>query len=210
VIHVWGDGESSRVNCLTGAGVSQFRESLMAYTRSMPWFGEVLPSSWVQTKSAILELAGSRPFLAWQEYRRLAEQNKMLGHLLISGTRFLHETGVLRYFGNVDLVASTIEGRDDTETLDRNESSITDSLAGYAVIWHWGPKGFHCRQVFSQHDARKIYAGIDKGASRAIIRVMNSLFLESYFTGEEWPSRFISYFKSKFHFHGQAINKPST
>ncbi len=121
----------------------------------------------------------------------------MFGHLLISGTRFLHETGVLRYFGNIDLVASTIDSRYDAEFLDRNESGVSDSLVGYAVIWHWGPEGFQCKQAFSQHDARQIYAGIDPGASRAIIRVMNSLFLESHFTGEEWPPRFISHFKSK-------------
>ena len=56
VVRVLGDGESVRVNCLLGNGVSQLREMILETARSSPWFAERLPSSFVAVKAAAARL----------------------------------------------------------------------------------------------------------------------------------------------------------
>jgi hypothetical protein len=56
---------------------------------------------------AILELADAKDFkkstLDWDEYKNLAGKHGLEGNMLVVATRFLHETGIIRYFGDLGM-----------------------------------------------------------------------------------------------------------
>jgi hypothetical protein len=99
-------GESARVDCLSGDGVAEFRAALLRFSAGVPWHREALPASWVRTRAAVLALAAARPFVDWAEYAALAEREGLRPPLLASCTRFLHDTGALRFFGRPDAAAA--------------------------------------------------------------------------------------------------------
>jgi hypothetical protein len=102
-LNIFREGQSARVNCLSGAGIMELRKSLISFTCSMPWYRESLPGSWIRTQEAIqTEAKGGKAFLDWSAYAEIAKLCGLTDAMLISGTKFLHETGVIRYFGNLD------------------------------------------------------------------------------------------------------------
>jgi GTPase SAR1 family protein/tetratricopeptide (TPR) repeat protein len=102
LLKVLNDGESLRVNCLLGEGVATLREQLISFTQSMPWFKEQLPKSFISVRTSVSNMVkeGTR-FIPAREWVYLARSHGMIGSMLQVGTRFLHDTGVLRFFGDV-------------------------------------------------------------------------------------------------------------
>ena len=100
---IWDDGESVRVNCLSGHGIQDLRDALMAFTRRMPWYKEALPASWIQLQDSLHKRSrddATSPFLSWQDYQNTALSLSVPQSMLRSVTRFLHDTGCIRYFGD--------------------------------------------------------------------------------------------------------------
>jgi ankyrin repeat protein/Ca2+-binding EF-hand superfamily protein/GTPase SAR1 family protein len=113
LLHVLDEGESQRVDCLKGVGVNELRKKLIEFTRTMPWYGERLPRSWIDTQDAILKCQHGKTSLPWGEYEELARTSGLEGDMLKVATRFLHETGTIRYFGQLGEVDPEV-----SETLD--------------------------------------------------------------------------------------------
>jgi hypothetical protein len=109
VLSLWGQGESLAVNCLSGDGIPRLREELIAIAKSMPWYGESLPASWMvlkeQLKSRERNEDGSRvPSLSWTEYSSMALDPpcSIPQDALSSATKFLHDSCVIRHFEEAD------------------------------------------------------------------------------------------------------------
>ena len=98
---IFNDGESIRVNCLMGHGIASLRENLFLYIQSMPWYNESLPYSWVSTMNVLdVEAKAGKRFLSRLEFDRIANENSLTGEMLPIALKFMHETGVVRYFGD--------------------------------------------------------------------------------------------------------------
>jgi GTPase SAR1 family protein/tetratricopeptide (TPR) repeat protein len=102
LLKVFDDGESLRVNCLLGEGIATLREQLISFTQSMPWFQEKLPKSFISVRDSVSNIVKEgTPFIPAHEWVDLARRHGMGGSMLQVGTRFMHDTGVLRFFGDV-------------------------------------------------------------------------------------------------------------
>ena len=102
VLNVFRGGQSAQVNCLLGTGVRDLRNNLITFTMSMPWYKESLPASWIRTQDAVQEAANNRKrYLDWAIYSEIASHCGLQRGMLMSATKFLHETGVIRYFGDL-------------------------------------------------------------------------------------------------------------
>ena len=68
---IWADGESFRVNCLSGEGIDPLRTSIVKLAKSLPWYQELLPASWIRIQETMFELGNAAsgtmvPFLNWK------------------------------------------------------------------------------------------------------------------------------------------------
>jgi hypothetical protein len=112
VLRVFHDGESQRINCLLGEGVAALREQLLGFARTMPWYGELLPASFGSVRGAVEQLTREgRRHMPVAEWVQLCRDHSMDGQMLAVGTRFLHETGSVRFFGDAE--ALTMAGGGD-------------------------------------------------------------------------------------------------
>jgi len=116
------NGESFKVNCLSGEGVKELRQNLLIFITSMPWYKEGMPSSWIDLQAQLAEIrkkssgasGKSSPFLSTEEYMHTAKACGVQDDMLQSATAFLHDSGVIRFFGDwqrrhdKDLLHSTI------------------------------------------------------------------------------------------------------
>ena len=108
VIRLWEQGGSIAVNCLSGDGIRQLREEIIAFAKKSPRYRELLPSSWLQLAKQ-LKLCRTAddgtcvPCLSWEKYMEIAMSPpcSIPAHLMASVTAFLHDTGTIRYFGDV-------------------------------------------------------------------------------------------------------------
>ena len=126
VLSVLDDGESLRVNCLLGDGVDLLREKLIYFAQniSVPWFEERLPRSFISVRKAVSKLVNrGQLYLSAAEWVALAKKHGMDREMLLVGTRFLHEIGVVRFFGNV----SRLDASQSTATPSSSEATILDS-----------------------------------------------------------------------------------
>jgi len=107
VLSVLNGGESQRVNCLLGEGVAVLREKLLDFARAMPWYGELLPASFVSVREAVERLVeGGKQHMLIGEWVQLCTECQMNGPMLAVGTQYLHETGIVRFFGDVSTLAA--------------------------------------------------------------------------------------------------------
>jgi hypothetical protein len=98
------------ISCILGTEIPELREKVINFTKSMPFYKELWPRSFLQLRQAIdQEKHASTVYLTWKMYQNLAELQYLKGDLLEVATTFLHETGVIRYFGNVKLASSMDE-----------------------------------------------------------------------------------------------------
>jgi tetratricopeptide (TPR) repeat protein len=119
VLDVHRGGESMRVNCLLGTSVALLREELIRFAQSVPWFEERLPRSFIAVREAVLQrVKDGTMFLSSAEWKKLAIDHGMDGQMLAIGTKFLHDTGVVRFFGDcAALNSSSPDSRQAVETL---------------------------------------------------------------------------------------------
>eukprot|EP00961_Rhodomonas_salina_P042811 575673-Rhodomonas_salina.1 len=131
-LRVLNGGESFRVNCLHGHGVPELRASLIDITLRLPWYGEQIPASYLQLRSWVMErlqqgrtwigTAPSRRLMArcsvwarliglwcvgaadWQSFSQAGAECGLDDMNMHIATVFLHETGALKYFGDVPAV----------------------------------------------------------------------------------------------------------
>jgi GTPase SAR1 family protein len=98
ILQVYNEGESIRVNSLQGDGVPELREGLKAFVHRMPWYPEPLPKSWIDFRKNLRDLQ-EKKYVDWKsDYLPLAHRCKVEGAMLKSATKFLHDTGSIRYF----------------------------------------------------------------------------------------------------------------
>jgi hypothetical protein len=113
------NGDSIRVDCLGGEGISELRQALIHATiDGIKWYGEILPSGYMDLRRNIMdmrvqkplqspsqELAGMssmvpakgkrRGWMNWHTYYELASKQCKLDDTNIEiATKFLHETGM--------------------------------------------------------------------------------------------------------------------
>mmetsp|Transcript_16528 Transcript_16528/g.39643 ORF Transcript_16528/g.39643 Transcript_16528/m.39643 type:complete len:1520 (+) Transcript_16528:60-4619(+) len=94
-------GDSIRIDCLTGAGVQELRDKVVSAAKGVRWYAEALPSSWVRLQRRVEEVSRSKHWLQFDEYRQIAEAVGVQGQAMLQvATKFLHETGRLKYFGS--------------------------------------------------------------------------------------------------------------
>ena len=69
-IRLLDSGESILVNCRNGDGIAACRQKIISFTKSLPWYHEPLPRSWIDltSKLAIMTAAGDSYFLTWNDY----------------------------------------------------------------------------------------------------------------------------------------------
>ncbi len=101
-IRLYDNGRSHLIDSITGRGVAVLLDILATYAKSLPWYGELIPRSWIQLKDAIVSSRGAgKSFLSWDDYSKIALENNIKDPAILdSATKFLHETGYLRYFGS--------------------------------------------------------------------------------------------------------------
>ena len=100
-IRILGGGESIPVNSLRGDGIPELRKNLESMVKSMPWYMELLPKSWIDLSAKVEERREER-FLKWREYYQLAGNCKIVDEMVQCATVFFHETGRIRYFGDFE------------------------------------------------------------------------------------------------------------
>jgi GTPase SAR1 family protein len=99
ILQVYNGGESIRVNSLQGDGVTELRQGLKAFVHQMPWYAEPLPKSWIEFRKKLRGLH-EKKYVDWKsDYLPLAHSCEVKDAMLKSATKFLHDTGSIRYFG---------------------------------------------------------------------------------------------------------------
>ena len=102
ILNVLHNGESFAVDCIKGNGIAALRDRTINVTQSMPWYREPLPASWVKFRDLIQNcVESSQVSLEWDCFKRMAEQAGLKGSQFDLCVKFLHETGVIRYFGDL-------------------------------------------------------------------------------------------------------------
>jgi GTPase SAR1 family protein len=105
-LRIHNNGQSLRVSNLTGEGVSELREQLRLAAERLDFYGEVMPSSYVQLRKKLREMQARdtehwRTWITWDDYREVAFKCGIVDADAVKvATRFFHETGELRYFGD--------------------------------------------------------------------------------------------------------------
>jgi hypothetical protein len=100
IIQVYNSGESTRVNNLQGYGVTELRQGLKAFVHQMPWYLEPLPKSWIELRKKLRDLQDKK-YVDWKsDYLPLAHSCKVKDAMLKLATKFLHDTGSIRYFND--------------------------------------------------------------------------------------------------------------
>ena len=104
--HIWANGESIRVDCLSGEGIVNLRDAIMKFTQQMPWYKEALPSSWIALHDGLQKRGNptETPYLKWNQYEELIRIACVPESMISSVTKFMHDSGTIRYFGNFSTV----------------------------------------------------------------------------------------------------------
>ena len=98
------------VSCISASGgIKQLRDAIINFTKSMPWFREALPASWIKLKMHISKMS-SLHHIDYDQFRKLALQECQVGSLLDSATKFLHDIGAIRYFGFSNTASKILKG----------------------------------------------------------------------------------------------------
>lgn len=97
-IRVWNHGDSIVVNSLGGVGIEEAQDQVVGFAKSLPWYNELLPKSWLTLESRLSGILhdGGRYFLQWDEYSHIVLTSGVPSDMVLSATTFFHETGKLR------------------------------------------------------------------------------------------------------------------
>eukprot|EP01038_Epipyxis_sp_PR26KG_P004096 gene4096-5844_t len=105
-LQIYDNGRSLRVNNMNGEGVAALREKLKFIAESLDFYGEVIPSSYAELRRQLRKMQRRedpkswRTWMTWDEYIQLAAACNVVELEAVNvATRFFHDTGELRYFG---------------------------------------------------------------------------------------------------------------
>ncbi len=116
--NIWDNGQSIQVNCLSGDGIDLLKSCLINFTKTMPWYMEALPSSWIQLQENLQQLCtdegGKRSYLDWKSYVQVSAKCGIHDNMVRSATKFFHDSGVIRYFGDIAKAGESLNILDDT------------------------------------------------------------------------------------------------
>jgi hypothetical protein len=103
-LSVWDAGSSLRVNCLEGTGAEELKRALIHKAHELPYWKEIIPGAFALLKVKIEELnlvnREHKPWISWEEYAKIARECGVKDAVeLRIVTRYLHDTGVLKFFG---------------------------------------------------------------------------------------------------------------
>ena len=112
-MRVWNDGMSIIVNSLDGEGIVECRNQLIRFAKSIPWYNELLPQSWIFIEIYLQELVEKEKqyYLSWSGYRNVLSNMNVPLDMIPCITRFFHETGKIRYFGLGESVGGKMDNR---------------------------------------------------------------------------------------------------
>ncbi|EKX45794.1 hypothetical protein GUITHDRAFT_108245 [Guillardia theta CCMP2712] len=100
-LHVINGGKSVRVNCLEGEGIKELRQLVCENAKELLWWEERIPRSYLRLREAVenrkLE---SVSYLKVEEYKNMLEESGVVENEHKVATTFLHDMGVLKYFGH--------------------------------------------------------------------------------------------------------------
>jgi GTPase SAR1 family protein len=99
LLSVWAEGESLRLNCLSGEGVDELRSIILQVASDSPFYREMLPASWIRLQERLS--SAITPCLDWEAYSDIAESSGVQSDLLFPLTAFLHESGHIWYWGSL-------------------------------------------------------------------------------------------------------------
>ena len=125
----------------SGEGVSELREAIVGFTIHSRGYKEALPGMWIHLKEKLLQLQqGGQVWLPTGKYKSIARDCGVDGVNMVVATRFLHETGAIRFFGDASNILN-IEDHDFDEFV-RTSSAAVDMLehtvfisAPWMVMW---------------------------------------------------------------------------
>ena len=182
-LSVHGEGESLRVNCLAGVGIASLRERLVSFAQSAPWYQEPLPRSVLAVREEVSKLAlGGTPYISASKWVQIAEKHGLDDVMLPIGTTFLHETGSVRFFGEVASLVSLYRGVRAASASILNETVYISPKFMVSVM-----KGLirHDRQALQDHFAKT-------GGKRTMLRRINRFIatgrLHTSLVPFLWPS----------------------
>lgn len=100
-LRIWNNGDSIVLNSLDGSGIDECRSQLLGFSKSLPWYNELLPKSWIDLEEILQaksteEGADNNYFLQWNDYAQVVVGAGVPAEMVLSVTRFFHETGKLR------------------------------------------------------------------------------------------------------------------
>jgi GTPase SAR1 family protein len=126
-IRILNNGESLIIDSISGRGISDLRSNIALFGKSLPWYDEPIPRSWVDLENKLQDKLynDDLKFLAWDAYEDLCRDCGIDKSLQKSCTTFMHETGKIRYFG-----LNIKENKNRVKKLISNnrKSSLTDKI----------------------------------------------------------------------------------
>ncbi|EKX32523.1 hypothetical protein GUITHDRAFT_121310 [Guillardia theta CCMP2712] len=100
-LHVINGGESFRVNCLEGQGVKELRRSVCKTAKELLWWEERIPRPYLRLREAVEKRkSGSVSYVKVEEYKEMLRESGVSEKEHKVATSFLHDMGVLKYFGH--------------------------------------------------------------------------------------------------------------
>eukprot|EP00291_Cryptomonas_curvata_P009238 CAMPEP_0172198962 /NCGR_PEP_ID=MMETSP1050-20130122/28407_1 /TAXON_ID=233186 /ORGANISM="Cryptomonas curvata, Strain CCAP979/52" /LENGTH=1402 /DNA_ID=CAMNT_0012875899 /DNA_START=67 /DNA_END=4275 /DNA_ORIENTATION=- len=171
------DGASFKVNCLLGSGIDVLRQSVIDFVTSMPWYKEGMPSSWIDLQARLSEKRHQMkpPYLSLLEYKKMARSCGVHDGMIQSATTFLHDSGVIRYFGNWQ------------EPLG-SERTLLSSTVFISPSWM-----MQILKGLIRHDMQALQNFFLKGENKTFLRYVNKLttfgFLHEDMIPFLWPSQ---------------------
>ncbi len=124
-LQVWKQGESIPVNCISGDGIPILRESVLSFASDMPWYREALPFQWIQLQKQLEISKLLWKFIPLSKYSVLAAKCGVTGSMLGIVTKFMHESGVIRFFGDFNQCKSA----------DMNSSDLLKNVVFISIPW---------------------------------------------------------------------------
>ena len=171
------DGSSFKVNCLSGSGIDVLRQSIIDFVTTMPWYKEGMPSSWIDLQTRLSEERhhAKSPYLPLQEYKKMASSCGVHDGMIQSVTTFLHDSGVIRYFGS-------------WQDLPGSESTLLSSTVFISPSWM-----MQVLKGLIRHDMQALQNFFLKRENKTFLRYVNKLttfgFLHDDLIPFLWPSQ---------------------
>ena len=176
LLRVWNRGESIPVDCISGQGVSLLRASVLSVASGMPWCREALPVEWIELQGHLEKSRVRRSFISFSRYSVLAAKCGITGRMLSMATTFMHESGVIQYFGGF--------GQSDSVNL----SDLLQSVVFISIPWMIDVmKGLLC------HDRQALIDFFSSNQDREMLLRLNNFIkygrLHKDLLPFLWPSR---------------------